>query len=92
MKSREEMEAEVKRWRESGLKKKDYCQQQGITESTFSYWITRINQSGQEGFVAIKTPTGVSSSIELIYPNGVRVKVCSTDLKTISQLIHLVNV
>ncbi|WP_207536429.1 IS66 family insertion sequence element accessory protein TnpA [Desertivirga arenae] len=54
MKSREEMEAEVRRWRESGLKKKDYCQQQGITESTFSYWITRINQSSQKGFVPIK--------------------------------------
>ncbi|WP_256012531.1 IS66 family insertion sequence element accessory protein TnpA [Desertivirga xinjiangensis] len=91
MKQREEMEAAVKRWRESGLKKKEFCEQQDFSLSTFSYWITRINQSNRKGFVSL-SPTvkpESSSSIEIIYPNGVRLKVASTDLKTISQLINL---
>lgn len=90
MNQREQMEAEVKKWRESGLKKKEYCQQHGITVSTFSYWITRINQSSRKGFVALTPASNLATStIEVIYPNGVRIKVPASDLKTISQLISL---
>ena len=90
MKQREEMEAAVNRWRESGLKKKEFCEQNDYSLSTFSYWITRINQSNRKGFVPlISTAKPESSFVEVIYPNGVRLKVASTDLKTISQLINL---
>ena len=84
------MEFEVKSWRESGLKKKEYCQQRGISESTFSYWITRINKSKGRAFIPLLPAEGINdSAIEVIYPNGVRVKVSAAHLKTISALIHL---
>lgn len=89
MNQREQMEVEIEKWRESELKKKEYCQQRGISLSTFSYWITRINQSKKKGVIpVISTPKPETSSIEVIYPNGVRLRV-PADLKIISQLISL---
>lgn len=90
MTQREHMEAEVQKWRESGLTKKQFCQQQGIKESTFGYWITRSNQKWKSGFLPLnELPSGQTSAIEIIYPNGVRIKVAARDLKSISQLISL---
>lgn len=84
------MESEVKSWRESELKKKEYCQQHGISVSTFSYWITRINKSKSNVFIPLLPLAGVdNSAVEVIYPNGVRVKVYAAHLKTISALISL---
>lgn len=82
MHQREQMEIEIQKWRESGLRKKEYCKQQGITISAFGYWITRINQSKGKGFVSlISAPRPETSCIEVIYPNGVRLKVPASDLK-----------
>ncbi len=90
MTQREHMEAEVQKWRESTLTKKEFCQQQGIKESTFGYWITRNNEKRKRGFLPLsELPSGPASPIEIIYPNGVRIKVSSRDLKSISQLISL---
>lgn len=91
MNQREQMELEIRKWRESGLKKKEYCQQHRITVSTFNYWITRINQNKGKGFVPL-IPIGQSggtSCIEVIYPNGVRLKVSDSDLRIISRQISL---
>lgn len=90
MNQREQMELEIRKWRESGLKKKEYCQQHGITVSAFSYWITRINQNNGKGFIPLIPPAKSDTScIEVIYPNGVRLKVSNSDLRIISRLISL---
>jgi hypothetical protein len=90
MTQREHMEAEVQKWRESTRTKKEFCQQQGIKESTFGYWITRSNEKKKKGFLPLaERPSGSASSLEIIYPNGVRIKVSAQDLKSISQLISL---
>ena len=90
MTQREHMEAEVQKWRESALTKKEFCQQHGIKESTFGYWITRSNEKRKRGFLPLsELSSGPTSPIEIIYPNGVRIKVASRDMKSISQLISL---
>lgn len=90
MRQREQMELEIRKWRESGLKKKEYCEQHGISVSTFGYWITRINQNKDKGFIPlVPTQSGGASCIEVIYPNGVRLKVSNSDLRIISRLISL---
>ena len=90
MTQREHMEAEVQNWRQSGLTKKQFCQQRGIKESTFGYWITRSNEKRKRGFLPLsELPSGQTSPIEIIYPNGARIKVAARDLKTISHLISL---
>ncbi len=89
MTQREHMEAEVQKWRESTLTKKEFCQQQGIKESTFGYWIARSNEKRKRGFLPLSAPCAGAAPVEIIYPNGIRVKVTAADLKMISQLISL---
>lgn len=90
MNQREQMELEIRKWRQSGLKKKEYCQQHGIKMSTFGYWITRINQHTGKGFIPLNPPAqSATSCIEITYPSGVRLKVSNPDFSTISRLISL---
>jgi hypothetical protein len=40
--TKQKMLAYYKEWQESGLGKKAYCQQKGLTASTFFYWIKKL--------------------------------------------------
>jgi len=63
--------------------------EKGINEATFYYWFSRIkeNDTARGSFVTIDKMSR-KSEIEVIYPNGVRVKV-ENDLAPLSQLIRL---
>lgn len=75
---------------ESGLTQKIYCESLGIKRSTFANWVKRSKEKANMGFVSITPPpSGYSEAIEILYPNGVRIKAAATDLKTISALINL---
>ncbi|WP_456234834.1 IS66 family insertion sequence element accessory protein TnpA [Soonwooa purpurea] len=76
-------------WQISGKSKKAYCSENGITEATFYYWLSRSKQNDKVcgSFITIdKAP--IKRNIEIIYPNGVRVNV-ENDLALLSQLIRL---
>lgn len=76
-------------WQRSGKSKKAYCAENGINEATFYYWFSRIKENHTAGgnFITIdKAPR--KNDIEIIYPNGVRIKV-ENDLGLLSQLIRL---
>ena len=83
----------VGQWRESGLTRKEFCLQHGITMGKFSYWISRWkeDQSGGDNvFIPMGTPgTAGHSVLSVIYPNGVRLEVPSADLGLLSRLIAL---
>lgn len=98
MDQRTRMESEVKRWQESGLSQRAFCELSGIKLTTFTYWaykrIARDQQQSNKGFVPLHPPGQASQTVpegllEIIYPNGVRVKAGSADLKTITNLISL---
>jgi len=76
-------------WQRSGKSKKQYCRENGIAYSKFHYWFSRSKDGfpGPVGFVALEQPTG-KDGIEVIYPNGVRLKV-DADLALLPRLIHL---
>lgn len=76
-------------WQQSGKSKKAYCAENGINEAKFYYWISRIKESDKSavGFLTIDK-SSKNSDIEIIYPNGVRIKV-GNDLGLLSQLICL---
>lgn len=76
-------------WQQSGLSKKRYCDEHGINEATFYYWFSRSkeNDTSGGGFIAIDK-AGRNSAVEVIYPNGVRIK-AETDLGLLSRLIRL---
>lgn len=76
-------------WQHSGMSKKAYCQAKGVKEATFYYWFARSKEDATSmgNFIRIdKTVT--KNEVEVIYPNGVRIKI-GNDLSLLSQLIHL---
>lgn len=92
-KKEQKMFALVDAWRESGMKRKEYCRIHHIKVSTFSYWVTRKNKTerGGEGFLRVDVcGTGErKDSVEIHYPNGVRLSVPVGHVALISTLIRL---
>ncbi|WP_282635907.1 IS66 family insertion sequence element accessory protein TnpA [Sphingobacterium thalpophilum] len=86
---RVQMFAMIADWQQSGMSKKRYCEEKGINAAMFYYWFSRSkeNDTSNGGFIAIDKG-GRNSAVEVIYPNGVRIKV-DTDLGLLSQLIGL---
>ena len=76
-------------WRSSGKSKKTYCAENGINEATFYYWFSRSKgeETASGNFITIDKISS-KHEVEVIYPNGVRIKVAH-DLALVSQLIQL---
>lgn len=76
-------------WQQSGKSKRSYCRENGINEAVFYYWFTRSNeQLSETGKFIIIEEDRIENEIELIYPNGVRLKVAG-NLALLSRLIKL---
>mgnify|MGYP001800267115 CR=1 FL=1 len=87
------MFALMAQWESSGLTRQQFCKEHGVKLGNFSYWRTRYLRSKSskkpENFVKV-TPIQ-ATSIELIYPNGVKIVLpADSDSGTLSSLIHLV--
>ena len=88
----EYMLAQVEAWRESGLTQRSYCDQAGIKPATFSYWVRKSKNQQEDliGFIEIKRSSAISENkYEVIYPNGVAVRLETNNLKELSALINL---
>jgi transposase-like protein len=83
--TKQKMLAYYKEWQESGLGKKAYCTQKGLTSSTFFYWIKKLalqkesfpTPSAAAGFTELTLPAQVDAGnivVEIEYPSGVRLK------------------
>jgi len=85
---REHMLSMIADWQQSGKSKKAYCTEKGINEAKFYYWISRSKESASfsDTFIAVDK-VSKESAIEIIYPNGVRIKVAN-NLGLLSQLIQ----
>lgn len=91
--SREEMFAIIEQWESSQESREAFCQSHNLPVSTFSYWRTKYakakEQPREPGFVQLKPR--ISDNLEVIYPNGVRVKVPQgsslADLRALIQLV-----
>lgn len=70
--TQEQMEVTITEWQHSGLSKKAFCLQRGITYHTFHYWCKRLSASA--GFAEVKMASSDSTpnGYELIFPSGVR--------------------
>ena len=73
----------------SGMSIAQYCRENGLKQHTVRYWKQKRKtiQNASGGFVRVNTPTIEKSAVEIIYPNGVRLKLSSTysikDLKSL---------
>lgn len=84
------MRIAVQQWKESGLTQKVYCQNIGVKRSTFANWVKRSNEKSVSGFIAIAPVLEpVPESVELIYPNGVRLKARLSDIQALATLIRI---
>jgi DNA-binding XRE family transcriptional regulator len=79
----------VQQWKESGLTQRTYCEKIGVKRTTFANWVARSREETTNGFLAIAPLVEpISESIEIIYPNGVRLKTTSSSIAILSELIH----
>lgn len=87
------MFAIIEQWESSQESREAFCQSHNLSVSTFSYWRTKYakakKQAGEPGFVQLQAC--MSDNLEVIYPNGVRVKVPQgsslADLRALIQLV-----
>jgi len=85
----------VDQWRSSGQKRDEFCRAHQIKVSTLSYWITRKNKADAPevkpaGFVRVDPGRSYRSAeaIEIVYPNGVRLRVGAGNRSDIGALIR----
>jgi len=80
---------------QSGLSVKTFCQQKQISYHTFQYWRRkekRLNQK-KSPFIRVQTKsTSPSGKVEVLYSNGIIVRLESFDPAHILQLLKLGNV
>lgn len=93
MKLEDEMYQLVEDYQSSGKSQKEYSLEAGIGYAKFNYWVCKYrmqHQSSATGFVQIAPLADrQQQDLEVLYPNGVKVKVTGADLSLISQLIRL---
>jgi len=83
----------IHRWEDSDEDRTTFCNANGLTLYTFSYWRTKYRKSqarsASSGFVELK-PTS-PTCLEIVYPNGVVIRLPQTsslsDLKALIQLV-----
>lgn len=90
----------VERWHQSGLTKKDYCIDHQLSYYQFKYWCKQLgyvkerqSRKASMDFISLhpvkQTWKNEESIIEILYPNGVCLKISSsTPLNIIQSLIH----
>jgi len=91
------MVSHVEAWKAGNLTQKKYCQQNGISLSTFYYLIKKIRHKESHqpgGFIPLRVNGGIRithGDYEIHYPNGVSIRVpTTTDLQLVSRLVRLV--
>jgi transposase-like protein len=80
----------LKEIEESGKSIAQYCRENGLKPYTIRNWKQKLErENGSKGFVGINTQT-TSAPIEVIYPNGVRLKLsASYSVKDLKMLLDV---
>jgi transposase-like protein len=84
-----------KQFKASGKTQKEFCKEIGIYPSTFSGWLKKLRNNPVKttgGFVEVSVSTAPKQplhELEICYPNGVRIKVPTSELALISKLVSL---
>ncbi|TXK20935.1 IS66 family insertion sequence element accessory protein TnpB [Pontibacter qinzhouensis] len=80
-------------YEQSGQSQKAFCDSAGLNLSRFGYWVRKVRKEREPTAGFIKVDTGAlpmhAPAVELVYPNGVKLKLHGADLQLISQLLRL---
>lgn len=83
----------VQQWKQSNLTQQAYCLKEHLKLPSFSYWVQKHNKQQKldthSDFITLSKPTSFQSSYEIVYPNGVILRVNSKDLSELSTLLKL---
>jgi hypothetical protein len=92
----EEMHYHIELWQQSKLTQKQYCIANNLAYHKFIYWLQKIRdaQNPADGvFIPVKTKPAKRTfvtDVEIIYPNGVRLRLSPENFEHIGRLIRLV--
>lgn len=84
----------MREWTSGNQSREDFCNDHGLTLSTFGYWRTQYRkqtdpQAACKGFIQLTTIP--QSRLEVVYPNGVMVRLADDcSLAQLRSLIDLV--
>lgn len=94
MSKREIMYSHVEDWKASGLTQSRYCESVGIKLPTFSYWVVKYKAEStqlESNFITVKkSQVANSQEFEIIYPNGVKLRLQTDSLSELYSLVNLV--
>lgn len=91
-KTEEEMFDLIDQWEASKLTQSAFCESHELSMSTFTYWRGKyLDSKNDETSDFVKLEPEWSSSLEVVYPNGVKVRLPErTSLSEVRILIQLV--
>lgn len=90
MSRQEEMFQLVEQYRVSGLSAKRFARENNISSGTMGYWIRKKRSLEKgSGFVEISGRTSGSMEVELIFPNGVQLRMNGGDPALITKLVQM---
>lgn len=92
MRKEQEMFALIEEFENSSMSGTDFCKAKGMEPSTFYYWKKKKFQRNAPegvGFMTISPKTETNGNLELIYPNGIRLKLDASQLPLIGKLLRL---
>ncbi|MDM1514365.1 IS66 family insertion sequence element accessory protein TnpA [Myroides odoratimimus] len=96
MSKQEIMYSHVEDWKISGLTQSKYCESVGIKLATFSYWVVKYKAKSEStqldnNFITVtKGQVSNSQEYEIVYPNGVKLRVQTDNLSELYSLVNLV--
>lgn len=90
----EKMFSLIDEYRASGCSMRDFAEARGIKLSTFTYWARKKKQAKTGNpmgkFIPLTVKSAdIASSIEIVYPNGVRIITWQTNIAKVQQLVKL---
>jgi hypothetical protein len=95
-KTRKQIYQIVSVWRESGLSRQTFCEQEKLSINTFANWIKKEREQSQtftQSLVPLQIEeycTTISNGFEVEYPNGVRLRLSAIPGdQELSRLIHI---
>lgn len=94
MKHRPDYAALVLEYERGGLTQRAFCAKQRINFSTFKYWLARVRRQKQSesGFlplqvIASKSGAELSASVEIVYPDGIILKLNRATAEDVRQFL-----
>lgn len=66
-------------WQQSGQTRAAFCRAQRLSVATFDYW-RRVLRTPVRGLVPVVVSGAAALPVEILLPNGVRVRMAATDV------------